>query len=357
MIALASYRLERPLAPVEAAGIVAISFALAYLSWRFVERPFRAHQDRAPNRAARRADRRFVLGALVGTVCVAALAHTIKTTKGAPQRYSSGVRHVLEQMVSKNPWRETCDNYDQIFAHDVFCNFGRKKQDNESYEIAAFGDSMADHWVPLVANYAGQQNLAGRQTTNGGCAFLVGVDIPASPAAKARECAIYQKEAVRFVEENPKLKIVVLSAYWEKWITLLDGASGAEPPPSQAAIDGTLEFFTKRGIRVLLIGQVPIYEHLPVRCIVEKLNAGQDPVACGLPAKYVEQQLMKSNAALKAAAAANPLVGLFLPSSVMCKGETCPPVIDGTMIYKNEGHLNRFGAVYLGQFATFPKLD
>lgn len=359
LIAIASYQLERPLTPVEAAGIVALSIVLAYLSWRFVERPFRKHREGVATPERARSDRRFVFGAVTGVILVAALSGVIKITKGLPERYASGVRHALDQMVTSNPWRQSCDNYDKIFSNDAVCNFGRKKARQESYEIAMFGDSMADHWVPLVAEAAEKQNLAGRQTTNGGCVFLVGVEIPAEPAAKARECANYQKEAIRFIEANPKLKTAVVSAFWEKWIKRLD--DGAEQSPqlgsSQKVIAATLAFFTKRGIRVLLIGQIPTYVHLPVRCIAAKVTAGLDPGACGLTASEAQNELSRSNAVLRSVAAADPMVSLFLPSDVMCNAERCPPMTGNTMLYKNEGHLNRFGALYLGRYVTFPKPD
>jgi peptidoglycan/LPS O-acetylase OafA/YrhL len=59
LIALYSYRMERPLDASEAGAIVLLSMALAYLSWRFVERPFRARHTSSREPAVANADRNF----------------------------------------------------------------------------------------------------------------------------------------------------------------------------------------------------------------------------------------------------------------------------------------------------------
>ncbi len=368
LISLLNYRLERPLTPVEAAAVVAVSVALAYLSWRFVERPFRATHEQFSGLTLRAKDQHFAVRGLAGVAGFAVLAVGIIVSKGAPERFGPSVRPMLVHMVSGNPLRRFCDNFENIFARDAVCNFGRKKAAGESYDIAVFGDSMADHWVPLVTKYAEEMKLSGRQVTNGGCAMLLGAFIPATPAAKAVECANYQQQAQKFADANPHLKLAVMSGFWEKWLDIFEAKSSTREHPTEAEETGshavapafdkvladTVEVFTRRGTKVLLIGQIPVYTHLPVRCIVAALKESADAGRCGLATRDVERQLSDSNAALLRLAALNPNVAVFLPSDVMCGPERCPPVIDGVMLYKNEGHINKFGAEYLRRFVTFP---
>lgn len=369
LIALWSYALERPLDTVEAAVVVAVSFALAIASWRFVERPFRQRHEAHGANAITASDKRFVAGALVGALSIIGIAMGLKVFKGFPQRYDANVQTILEQMVSGNPVRSECDDHQNIFLNDDVCNFGRKKVAGESYDVALFGDSMSDHWTPLVAKFAEEKRLAFRQVTNGGCALLFGVDIPAKPQAKARECGLYQKEAEKFIEANPKLKLAVISSYWEKWLHLLENRGAKEDIPSDAAgvagkasphfdkaLIETVEAFTKRGVKVLLIGQIPTYGTLPVRCIVAGARETTDAAACGMSRADATVQLQRSNAALQRVAAALPGVSVSLPYDYMCQASHCAPLAEGTMLYKNGGHVNRFGAEYLRRFVEFPSL-
>jgi len=369
IIALSSYRFERALTAMEAGVAVAIAFIVAVLSWRYVERPFRAGSHLSGGWRMT-SDRLFVASALAGVLVVAGVAGAIKIRKGFPERYTNDVRLVLDQLVSSNPIRGSCDNYDKVFANDGICNFGRRKAQGESYELALFGDSMSDQWTPMAAELADEHQLAGRQVTNGGCALLVGAPVPATPQSKARECANYVEQARKFVAANPRLKVVIISGFWEKWLSRLEGqptATGLEPvstagsqiassPRFDSVLAQTVQFFTNRGIRVILLGQIPIYENMPLRCIVGAVSAGKDASICGMSSTQARRALARSNAALRRAAEANPLVSAALPSDMMCAEDRCSPMLDGTLLYRNGGHLNRFGALKLRPLVNFPQL-
>ncbi|MEQ1672873.1 MAG: acyltransferase family protein, partial [Hyphomicrobium sp.] len=343
LISLVSYQLERQMSVVEAVAVAAASFAVAVLSWRYVERPFRArhgaHAGAAGGFSA--SDIWFVRVTLAGIVCVMGIAGVLKAGKGLPQRFDANVRTVLEQMVTGNPLRGQCDDYQNIFKNDNDCNFGRRKQASESYDVALFGDSMADHWGPLVASFASDKNLSGRQVTNGGCGLLFGVKIPAWPLAKSRECSFYQKEAEKFITANPGLKLAVVSGFWEKWLGRIEHPeqkldvpvamsaverSGASAARFDKVLRDTIEVFTQRGIKVLLIGQIPTYVTLPVRCIVGAMRTSGDAAACGMTQAAAEAQLTRSDAALLRAASANPGVSVSLPSQFMCQKAYCSPL-------------------------------
>ena len=370
LISLVSYRLERQLHPAEATLVVGLSLVLAILSWRFVEKPFRSqHQDGAASKATA-ADSQFVRGALASVVAFSLIAGAIKISKGWPGRFGPSTRPILEALVAGNSLRPDCDNFQNIFVHDDVCNFGRKKLPGESYQIALFGDSMADHWVPLIAKYAEAHNLSGRQITNGGCGLFFGTEIPAAPIAKAHECTSYQQEALKFIEANPNLKVAVLSGFWEKWLARFErpgepadlpavkvperGNSSTTAPRFDAVLNSTLKVFSDRGIRVLLIGQIPSYDILPVRCIFKAVESGADPSVCGMSKAAALSDLHRSNAALDRAAQGNSGVSDSLPSEFMCQTERCSPVNNGVLLYKNGSHLNRFGAAALSPNVVFP---
>jgi peptidoglycan/LPS O-acetylase OafA/YrhL len=377
LISLSSYRLERQLNVGEAVAVVAVSFVIAVLSWRYVERPFRTRHDAEAAASGATvlppADRSFVLAAVVCTICVIGIAGALKVGKGIPQRFDGSVRTVLEQLVSGNPLRSRCDDYQNIFKNDGVCNFGRKKSAAESYEVALFGDSMADHWAPLVAKYADDKNLAGRQVTNGGCGLFFNFDVPLTPTAKMRECAAYQSEALKFVSANPGLRIAVISGFWQKWLrrietgraiseqevrTLsLSSSAGTAYPRFENALADTIKIFTDRGIQVLLIGQIPVYTALPLRCVVSHIESGSDTAICGMETSAAMAELAASNQALTRAAQNLAAVSVSLPSNYMCQKTRCSPMLDGTFLYKNGGHVNQFGAQVLRKYVEFPPLS
>ncbi|HET6389376.1 acyltransferase family protein [Hyphomicrobium sp.] len=365
LLALASYRLERPLHASEAAHIVVVSVIAAVISWRWIERPFRT--SRPADGARDPFDLKFVATALSCLLIMAVAGGAIKAMRGWPERFGPEARRVLNQLVAGNPHRKACDMLENVFANDGICNFGKRRPAGASYEIALFGDSMGDHWAPLVAKYAEDHHLSGRQVTNGGCALLFGVALPAEDEDKTQECAAYQREAMKFIERNPGLKIAVISNYWEKWLFRVNAAAaakgkGADQSSRPAALDfeqalkETVRTFTGHGIKVVMIGQIPSYGGLPVRCIISAVESHRDVSNCGMSKMEAVDSLKRSNDALTRVAARNPRVSLSLPVEFMCGEERCSPIMDGVLLYKNGGHVNQYGSQLLGRFVKFPSI-
>ncbi len=230
MLSLASYRLERPLEALEALVVVAAAFPLAWLSWRYVEQPFRRRHPVSQ----RRRDAGFAAAAVLVIVALFGAGAFIRISRGVPERFSGEVLKIMGALAETNPLRVACDGYENVFRHDETCNFGRKKAADEGYEVVLIGDSMADHWAPLVADFAKTANLSGRQVTNGGCAPLISGRVPMPEARKEAECAAYSTELERFIVANPSLKLIVVSAYWSKWLAISTAAIAAAPAHSRS---------------------------------------------------------------------------------------------------------------------------
>jgi peptidoglycan/LPS O-acetylase OafA/YrhL len=79
----ATYRLARGLSAAETAGLIALSIAIAALSWRFVEQPFRR-----PDGVVRRPQLFRRSAALMSVLGLSGVA--IWATDGAPQRLHAG---------------------------------------------------------------------------------------------------------------------------------------------------------------------------------------------------------------------------------------------------------------------------
>ncbi len=360
VLSLGQFAASRPLTAIETLALVAMSFVLAALSWRFVELRFRVHGPLS----TRAALKTIAAGAAV-MAALAIAGGAIRAFDGVPSRFDGPVRKLFDEMANGNPLRPLCDGDDYAFKNNERCNFGRGKLPGESFEMAILGDSNADHFVPLVSNWARDNRFAGRQVTRSACAPLLGAALKDKRTWRKLECRSYHEAIVAFVESNPGLKLVVLSGVWPDYAQHLawnglDTKGLGRPPGVDGALAftdvlaSTVRYFRSRGIRVHLIGQVPHFKVLPARCTAAALAAGRDVAPCGRRAQDVRAELAGTEAALSAIAASDPGVTVTLPTETLCGPDWCSPMKDGVFLYRNNSHLNSAGARHLARYFTLP---
>jgi peptidoglycan/LPS O-acetylase OafA/YrhL len=349
--------------------MVAASFVLAWLSWRFVETPLRGRYGQAMF-----ATRKALISAVCLLVAIAAIGVSIKAGDGWAWRLDGISRSVYDQIASTNPRRGKCDGVEGIFREDPFCAFGRGKSAGQSYDVAIFGDSNADHFVPMLSRLGEAKGFSGRQVTQSTCAPLLGVWRINSEAWREKKCREYQEGVIAFLDANPGLKLAILSANWSGYRAGLghngldlasgkaDGAPDASPRTFEALLQTTVEYLTKRGVKVLILGQVPHLKQSgewPVDCAIDakRKGASAETRACGIPAKPVLDTLGPSNAAISAVAARVPGATAVLGSNLLCDATQCYTVMDGVFLYRNPGHLNRVGSELLANYIALPDLS
>ena len=366
LLALATYRLDRPLRLVEAMAIVAISLGLSVISWKYIERPFREGRSHSWVE-----HRKFIFGSAAAVACLVIVGNSIASYDGWPWRYDGHVGKMLREMSSTNPRRERCDGADRIFADDEYCNVGVRKLSNVSYDVALFGDSMADQWEPLLVHAAQQRGWSARQVTHGGCGFFPGIELPVFKDVKQRECAHYLEQALQFIKANPGLKLAIVSAWWASWKARLDhhpiprtrhqlissAIADYAGPGFEDAIRRMIKVFRDRGIKVHIIGPAATLI-FRMDCLTKAASKQLDFAECGVSAERTHASLDPINAIFAQAAAADPGVTYSLPTDFTCNGGTCSPVIEDVFVYRRDGfHLNYEGARLLSKFIHLPNLN
>ena len=351
VLAFATYALGRAPDAWEAAALVALALVLAALSWTLVEqrltRALGLYTLPPVSLMAR------TLGA---ASLFAGIALVNFAGDGWPQRLDTPAAEVYRAASSANPMRKVCDGYELAFEHHRRCTFGAPLEE-DGYEIAIFGDSNADHFVPLLGTLAQQAGLSGRQVTQSTCAALIGAGRPGSPRINAT-CFAYQQAVLEFVARNPNLKVAVLSAAWSGYGTatsnaLFPGGAGQTLPFADFA-RSTVDFLRKRGIKVLIIGQVPHFDTFSLNCFANAARHGTERTDCTLSRAAVEATVRPSQEAFRAIAAADAGVTFLDMLDLLCDAERCSAFKDGVFLYRDPGHLNGIGSTHLARYAKLP---
>jgi peptidoglycan/LPS O-acetylase OafA/YrhL len=354
MLALATYWLGRAPDAAEAAALVLASLVLAALSWSLVEQKLTRRlglYEMAPSALFRRTATASAVFCLLAAIGMAG--------RGWPQRLDEAAYNVYHAASSKNRLRKSCDGYELAFRNDDFCNFGRQRGKGESYDLAVFGDSNADHFVPMIAKLAEGEGLSGRQVTQSTCAALIGADRP-RPPVDAERCARYQAVILEFLDRNPGLKLAVLSSSWWGYQTVRTNRIATAPDATLSFAEAaaqTVDIFRKRGIEVLIIGQVPHLETFSMPCFVDAARRDTEEIDCATPRSVVDQALDVSQRAFQAIDAADLDISFINMRDLLCTRTICSAFKDEVLLYRNSGHLNGVGAAYLTRYVSLPELE
>lgn len=331
---------------------LALSLTSAYLLYRFVENPIRkAHIRYTP-----------ALAAKTGLISVMLMAI-------APSVIHAGKNAVDYSEIRRTNFGlgKACE-YDSPFQLKSACSSG------EHPKLLVWGDSYAMHLVPGLLS----QPQAGGviQATRSVCGPFLHLapqrlKNPESgliyDRAWAESCIEFNDSVLEFVKKSPEIETIVLSSMFaqyvgEDWVhvTRSGNSTRALPPSidnSAEALAGTVAALRAAGKKVVLIAPPPRADFNVGACLERLLNGRISfgaPNNCAIPwdAQHQTQNPVPA-LVLQAEKLGIPVIR---PSDFLCKSEACETMIDGTMIYRDEGHLSHTGSRLLATRMDWAKL-
>jgi len=309
--------------PLDKIALFALTVAISYLSWRFVEQPFRSGTLAPTRRAA------FRIAGLATVVLLAAGAGGIVVSQTP-----SDVDRVALQLESYNTY-----NYQPLYRFgSCFAPVGGALGDaclgfaSGKTNVLLWGDSLAAHYFHGLRKTTDPQAVNIMQATQVAC--MPTFNAAAQGNAACRSLAT-QMEAF-FAGSKPDL--VILSADWLQY---------AGPPRFDgmvADIRQTISRLNRSGIAVLLLGPaVQFKARLPSMLMRAHLrHVDAEPSEFVLPDIFILDQKMK---------AALPAQEKFSYVSVVdaiCPSRHCPLTIGGGIpLSWDHAHLTAEGSVYV----------
>src|SRR5258706_114232 len=165
LLVYATYYLVRPLTPLEASGVVALSTALAAASWRWVERPFRGADSSIRTKPL------FAAAASV-SLATAALGVGIAQSGGLPRRIDEKVSRYVETRAERASLTERCSRDETGASHPPFTRaLGDSRAADPSFVV--WGDSHACMFAEEIGVLARRDARRGFFAWGGGCPPLL----------------------------------------------------------------------------------------------------------------------------------------------------------------------------------------
>lgn len=337
--------------PVKAL-LCAAALILATLSWHFVEQPFRTARGMARHRT-------FLLAGLAGaalliaTLAGAALTHVLRPAVSGPSLPVFSPNYGLDRACAA----------DRTFDALPACQWSPAPSIPPS--VLLWGDSYAMH---LAQGMQTQSRFGFVQATKTSCGPVPGA-APMSGTSRApwaNECLSFNDSVVRYLDEHPEIRVVVLGSKWRQFFTPdgIDGFLLRDDAETTVRSDAALD---------------PAWVGERVRALIEHLVASGRKVVLALPPPSASFDIRRCQARRseglpfvgapddchidRAASAARDAtltrvldaVGqeagavVFSLEPHLCTGDRCASSLDGTVLYQDEGHLSAPGSALIGE--------
>jgi len=327
---------------------LAISFALAQLTYHWMEQPIR--------RTGRKKST-IALAAALLTLGIAGLF--IYTTGGAPQRPFTLVSAKASRYmasIKRSPLTNSCFDLitGETLSEQWSCTVGDKKAKTW---IAAYGDSHALSLLPALNRYGKTENIRVVFAGISSCPPLLRTH---SGKLSGKACMALSQKMTDLVEAQRAAAVVLIAM----WPNFTDPASASNfvyqstNTPSSTETHGlsalkeglhaTLSYFDRLNIPVLLVEDNPQQKVSLPRGIVRfdhRSDSAFNRLAVSLTTHRHDQQVV--NQVLEAAAVKHPMTFILNTDSALCSDGICPWVSDGRFLYFDSNHLSITGAMKL----------
>ncbi len=323
-----------PLTPWVGGAILIGTLALAALSWRFVETPFRREQP--------------VLVVSGASIAVAAVAFLLQLADGVPARMSPEARSVLAAIAAApKAHPDTCRTGDGLpsVARGTICAFGGK---SGKRDYILWGDSHAGMYREALARGS---DMTGVLATMPDCPALVGVYT--SKRKNRSECEALQQAVLQLVKDQ-RIPTVVLAGRWANLAsperspgdgglpkTIYDGEAGGRPVPFSAALLRTVQRLRATGARVVVVGPVPEVPYSVPSMMVRAAHLGHSLPDVSRP--DFDRRQADVLAALSALTDI-PEVVVVYPHRQLCSPLTCRASEGQHPLYRDDDHLSVYGS-------------
>ena len=324
-------------------AVCGVSILLGYLSWRYIEAPFRAPatgvpptppSTTPPTSPARPwlAARPVQVAATLSVLCFG-LGAWMHLHEGLPFRFSSQVVALSNAYKDAGEFRHCLSRPPSTQGGPQgVCRLGAAAGPPSFLLLGdSHGAALADG-VSHVANGRGQ---AGVLSVSDACVPLLefaGYYLPSRARCEAAQRAIPELVA------SVRPRLVVMHAAWGVY-------HRREPEKFERMLGRTLDAFAAQGVRVVLVGDTPgARDNVPINLAKEAAFGARTDLA--FSAGEVRQREDATTRLLREQAARRSFAFIDI-SERLCDTQGCRLVIEGLPLYWDKSHLTGHGSRYV----------
>ena len=304
------------------AGIVAVSFVAAILSWRFIESPVRMKRILKSRTSLFTATAASLLLLLAG-------GFQIHRLQGLPTRFSSQTLNYAMPLRADTFIVDI--SLDEI-RHEQLTSFGSS---NGEIGCLVWGDSHAMVLMPCIDEVCRENGLRGLTSLHSATAPIL--DFSYRNYHSVNDIIYYNNEVIRIALKQ-KVRLILLAARWNDY--------SQNDPRFAECMEATVKRLTAEGIRVVIVRDVPKQVPEVLRLLACSAHLGGDVQQIGISLKKHRRDSEFVDNLFNRLQGDNVTVidpaPLLTDEKGMCRAE-----MDGQALYFDDDHLSLAGALRL----------
>ena len=313
--------------------LIILSFVLACLSWKFIEKPIRDGILSKKN---------FIISISALSLSVSIFSFFLiineKNINNIPNDYLKPNYGIKDRECNLKSIEE--------------CILGTKT------ELILWGDSYAMHLSQAIGSSA--TKISHTQVTKNTCSPVINTSKTISNVQFADECINFNNIVLNSIIANTKIKYVILSSTFSfdnnrpikinsKYFVDSNNVL------IQENINKTISKLESSGKKVLIISPTPSTRanYDPARCSLNALKRSISPEICFFNKKDYSKKTINGYNLLKAVESNARILWI---DSLICEENICRTIIDGQPIYRDNGHLSAYGSDFIGRKFNLNKI-
>lgn len=327
--------------------ISAIALLIAYVSYLFVETPFR--------KGFKFTNKKIIVGYSIISLLMMFPIGMGYLLQGIPQRVSPVVAQAEIDKLEQVADRCLVGYGSTTYSKDISC-VPNSLQDG----VALVGDSHAAALKGGVEQYAKKSNMVVYQLTKASCPMLLGsTRMMNSYPSHATECESYNKKVLGLITDNEKIKTVVISAFWGSGIDDSDSGYAVNNSNQNGlsalslGLGNAIQKMTDAGKKVILVQDVPFLQFNVVRAIDNQqiplrkvINTLIQPTQMDIESTKDYSFPPEKVNALLTSIANDHKIEIFDPAQNLCSPAGCKFKSNNRPFYYDNQHLTHLGSSY-----------
>lgn len=324
--------------------LAAISFPLAYLSWKYVERPFRKK-----GRISKKAIFAFAVIGSVTFIAIGLAGHITDGFGGRSTKSKTTLQSIEEKLKVNRGLSDTCES---SFTLSPNC------RTSDEPEIVVWGDSFAMHLVQgIMASNPDAKIIQMTKSVCGPFFDVAPIVEPRNPVSWAKGCLEFTGKVREWLKTNNTVKYAVVSSPFKHYL------SKDQPLLLRSGdlVDMNFDLVVKEFVRTLgeleAMGITPIVFSPPPsngvnlgRCLARAEWTGLSLDECSFRVDEISQEIVNVYSFLENIKQNYRVVRI---DNLICDSSLCETHFGSTFIYRDKGHLSYEGSSVLGKMNDF----